>query len=161
MERRIIDKGPTKKQVVEVASEASEINAGAQAKDWKVQAQAHLSNYPSAPLAALWTILNDNSLYNMGLAMAIIKDRVCGLECQSRACIFEDRLQWATPIILAASASRPDLIEALVAAGANVNAVGNLNMTALHYAAENSIEQKNLLLFKHLCFVPFVVVTAV
>lgn len=178
MKRESVKQGATKIRVVESESSA---NAGPsddhevslQLKDWGAQVQNLLSSnsrhcglaqdllakHPAEPLVALWTVLNDEALYCLELAMAIINDSMCGVN-RSTTChkwlrtsyveksihyIFNDRssipskrLLRATPIIMAASACRPDLVEALVAAGANVNHEDDMGMTALHYAAENS-----------------------
>lgn len=157
MKRCPVDEGATKKRIVESESEATASNdnekVSGQAKDWEAQASSLLANHANQPLVALWAVLNDEALYCLDLAMAIINNPKCGLDRSSaihhewpRTSYYVERsykYQYsyekhsaalkrsknATPIVMAASACRPDLVEALVAAGADVDDSDALGMT--------------------------------
>lgn len=106
-----------------------------------------MAKHPNMPMKALWEALNiekDRKAENVLIPMAIINHPNCGLERKSQR-MDGDMKSFkggkvitfgATPIILASHAGRSDVVRALVAAGANVNAESDdILYSALHCAA--------------------------
>lgn len=100
------------------------------------------------PMVALWKTLNADAPQNTtAFIMSIVQDAECGIEKQLTENEFQmlSILKWqgrtpdilATPLILAIHANRPDVVAALLAAGADLGAKDEMGVAALGWACHS------------------------
>lgn len=142
------DKGSSNKEaefLAEVADKVSKLKKIHQdRRHWQlVQAKRLIARHSQDPLEAVGIVLGSKSLTCPEPVSQIVNDARCGLERklasnqgEGRCRITKAAALGATPVILAVLASRPEVVEALLACGAEVNATDTSGMSALHYAAE-------------------------
>eukprot|EP00744_Colponema_vietnamica_P005745 GILI01008392.1.p1 GENE.GILI01008392.1~~GILI01008392.1.p1 ORF type:complete len:310 (-),score=46.60 GILI01008392.1:82-1011(-) len=122
----------------------------------------YLNKYPGLPLKAFWESLIDMKNAGPDVPMAIVLHPSCGIERRSvkeegpmasplmNANLAKVIEFGATPIIIAAQANRPDVLEALIDADANpCEGSEDSWLTALHAAAANNTVESICLLIEH------------
>eukprot|EP00744_Colponema_vietnamica_P009510 GILI01013517.1.p1 GENE.GILI01013517.1~~GILI01013517.1.p1 ORF type:complete len:355 (-),score=45.07 GILI01013517.1:169-1233(-) len=105
-----------------------------------LKANELLARHPGRPIKAFCDALTDKALTGTDVAMEIVQNPLCGINCTST---LEDDLPYGfydrlTPLMVATFERRPDVIRALLLAGADAEAVDQfMAYRALHIAAKN------------------------
>lgn len=136
-------------------------NSAASEDEVEEIAEQLLAKHQDMPLKAFWEALRDPTLQGPAVPMAIINHPSCGLERRltkeegpmysvSGHSTWQPALEYdATPIIIAAQAYRPDVVEALLEEGANSAEEANDRYTAVHAAALNGDAKSIALLVEY------------